>query len=130
MSASNKTPKEEICNEDPDTAAVTTEKTYTIQIGKGRDIGKWILFVSLLDSNYTFICIVCVIFSFIGAIYYLRLVKIIYFDRNIFLNGWKKICVVNNISEGFFILAPVIYISSIIIIKPTPFFLFLSSFNF
>ena len=93
-------------------------------------IGKWILFVSLLDSNYTFICIVCVIFSFIGAIYYLRLVKIIYFDRNIFLNGWKKIFVINNISEGFFILAPIIYISSIIIIKPTPFFLFLSSFNF
>ena len=93
-------------------------------------IGKWILFVSLLDSNYIFICIVCVIFSFIGAVYYLRLVKLIYFNKNLFLNSWKTIFTINNISEGLFILSPVIYLSALMIINPTPFFLFLSSFNF
>ena len=50
-------------------------------------ISKWLLFVSLLDSNYVFLCVLCVIFSFIGAAYYLRLIKIIYFERNLFFNG-------------------------------------------
>nr|YP_010890115.1 NADH dehydrogenase subunit 2 [Agalma clausi]WJJ70151.1 NADH dehydrogenase subunit 2 [Agalma clausi] len=91
-------------------------------------VSKWLLFVSLLDTNYIFICVLCVIFSFIGAAYYLRLIKIIYFERNLFFNSWKRIFSINRISEGLYILAPVIYLSSFIIIKPTPIFFFISSF--
>ena len=91
-------------------------------------ISKWLLFVSLLDSNYVFLCVLCVIFSFIGAAYYLRLIKIIYFERNLFFNGWKRVFTLNKFPEGLYLLCPIIYLSSLMIIKPTPVFILISSF--
>lgn len=91
-------------------------------------ISKWLLFVSLLDTNYVFLCIVCVLFSIIGAVYYLRLIKIIYFDRNVFFNNWKKIFKLNKPSERLYLLAFIIYLLSLMIIKPTPIFFFISYF--
>ena len=91
-------------------------------------ISKWILFVSLLDANYVFLCTLCVVFSFIGAVYYLRLMKIIYFERNTFFNNWKRIFTTDKLFENSYVLAPVIYLSLLIIIKPTPIFLFLGYF--
>ena len=91
-------------------------------------ISKWLLFVSLLDSNYVFLCVLCVIFSFIGAAYYLRLIKIIYFERNLFFNGWKRVFALNKFPEGLYLLCPIIYLSSLMIIKPTPVFILISSF--
>ena len=91
-------------------------------------ISKWLLFVSLLDSNYISLCVLCVIFSFIGAFYYLRLIKIIYFERNLFFNAWKRVFTLNKFPEGLYLLCPIIYLSLLMIIKPTPIFIFISSF--
>lgn len=91
-------------------------------------ISKWLLFISLLDSNYIFLCTLCVVFSFIGATYYLRLIKIVYFERNLFFNGWKRALKIHSNLSGWYLLAPVIYLSTLIIIKPSPFFFIFSSY--
>lgn len=91
-------------------------------------ISKWLLLISLLDTSYIFLCVLCVIFSFIGAAYYLRLIKVIYFERNLFFNSWRRVFSVNKFSEGLYLLCPIIYLSSLVIIKPTPIFIFISSF--
>nr|YP_010890164.1 NADH dehydrogenase subunit 2 [Halistemma rubrum]WJJ70212.1 NADH dehydrogenase subunit 2 [Halistemma rubrum] len=92
-------------------------------------IGKWLLFLSLLDNNYIFICIICVIFSFIGATYYLRLIKIVYFERNILYNNWKRALKIKSSLSGWYLLAPIIYLSILMIIKPSPFFFLLNSYT-
>lgn len=92
-------------------------------------VSKWLVFVSLLDNNYIFICVICVLFSFLGAFYYLRLVKTIYFERNIFFNSLKRVFVHGNKPNELYIITIVIYLSCLIIIKPTSIFFLISPFN-
>ncbi len=42
---------------------------------------KWWVLQAILDQGYTWLAIVAVVFSVIGAFYYLRLIKLMYFDE-------------------------------------------------
>lgn len=88
-------------------------------------ITKWLLFTSLLNQNYYLICIICLIFSFIGAAYYLRLINFIYFKRGIFINNWKKILInpyftLN--SFNIYFISFCIYLSMFLMVCPSTFF--------
>ena len=43
--------------------------------------GKFYIFVAAIESNMTFLAVIGIIASVISAFYYLRIVKIIYFDE-------------------------------------------------
>ena len=54
---------------------------------------KMILFKSILENHLYFILFVSILLSIVSAFYYLRIIKIIYFDkqiRNLFLNTFSK----------------------------------------
>lgn len=86
---------------------------------------KWLLFVSLLNSNYIFFSLVCLIFSFIAAFYYLRLIKISSFNSNFYFNSWERILINNNKLNlvYWYVLPLVVYLSLFLIFKPNFFFL-------
>ena len=44
--------------------------------------GRFYIFVAAIESNMTFLAVIGIIASVISAFYYLRIVKIIYFDDN------------------------------------------------
>ncbi len=44
--------------------------------------GKWLVFYSAVNSNLVFLAIIGVLTSVVGAFYYLRIIKIMYFDEN------------------------------------------------
>jgi len=46
-----------------------------------RFYAKWWVLQSILDQGYTWLAIVAVVFSVIGAFYYLRLIKLMFFDE-------------------------------------------------
>lgn len=95
-------------------------------------INKWLLFVSLLNNNLFFIGIICLILSFIGVVYYLRLIKIFAFNRNIYINSWKRILSINkNNNLHFYFISFSIYFSIMLMVYPSSlFFLFNYYFNF
>ncbi len=44
--------------------------------------GKWLVFYSAVNSNLIFLAIIGVLTSVVGAFYYLRIIKIMYFEEN------------------------------------------------
>ena len=44
--------------------------------------GKWLVFYSAVNANLVFLAIIGVLTSVVGAFYYLRVIKIMYFDEN------------------------------------------------
>ena len=44
--------------------------------------GKWLVFYSAVNANLVFLAIIGVLTSVVGAFYYLRIIKIMYFDEN------------------------------------------------
>ncbi len=44
--------------------------------------GKWLVFYSAVNANLIFLAIIGVLTSVVGAFYYLRIIKIMYFDEN------------------------------------------------
>ena len=43
--------------------------------------GKWLVFYSAVSANLVFLAIIGVLTSVVGAFYYLRIIKIMYFDK-------------------------------------------------
>jgi len=84
-------------------------------------ISKWFFLVSLLNFNYVFPVFFGIIFSAVGAGYYLRIVKISYFQKKssyvIWYNILKPKKKVNTFV--FYLLAFIIYVNITLIIHPT-----------
>lgn len=88
-------------------------------------ITKWLLFNSLLNQDYYFISILCLLLSFIGAVYYLRIINFVYFKRNVFINSWKNNLITSNGYLKFYnsyFISFSIYMSLLLIVNPSPFF--------
>lgn len=64
-------------------------------------ISKWYLIWMSIDNNYLISSSIIIIFSAIGAGYYLRLVKIIYFQKKSSYLLWKRILSVEERSDEF-----------------------------
>ncbi len=96
-------------------------------------LSKWLVLWTILEENYLISTIICITFSAIAAGYYLRLIKIIYFQKNSSYIIWKSILTLEtkNSSINLYFLGILIYIIMFFIIKPTPLFIFLNtSFNY
>lgn len=94
-------------------------------------ISKWFILSSMINFNFIIISVIGIIFSAIGAGYYLRIVKIIYFQKKGSYFLWNSI--INskyncNITQSYF-LGFLIYISIFIIVQPN-FLLMFSNLSF
>ncbi len=92
-------------------------------------ISKWLVLWTILEENYIISSLLCILFSAIGAAYYLRLVKILYFQKNSSFIIWKSIlCNYNNVlSINFYFLGLLLFFILFFIIKPSPIFLFINT---
>nr|YP_010890152.1 NADH dehydrogenase subunit 2 [Stephanomia amphytridis]WJJ70200.1 NADH dehydrogenase subunit 2 [Stephanomia amphytridis] len=95
-------------------------------------ISKWLVLWTILEENYIISSILCILFSAIGAAYYIRLIKIIYFQKNSSFVVWKSILLRYNnsnniININFYFLGLFIFFILFFILKPSPLFLL---FNF
>nr|ALO20802.1 NADH dehydrogenase subunit 2 [Rhizophysa eysenhardtii] len=92
-------------------------------------ISKWLVLWSILEEGYIMSSVICILFSAIAAGYYLRLVKITYFQKDSNFVLWKS--VLNSkqdlSSTNFIVLGLCLYITSFLIIKPCPLFLLLEN---
>ena len=96
-------------------------------------LSKWLILWVILEENYLISTIICIIFSVIAASYYLRFIKIIYFQKSSSYIIWKSILIykTKNSSLNLYFLGVFIYIIMFFIIKPSPLFVFLNtSFNY
>ena len=76
--------------------------------------GKFYIFISAVEANLYFLAIIGVLSSVISAFYYLRIIKVIYFD------DLKENDYLNNISnKSFFVLLLSMFIIIFFIIYPT-----------
>ena len=88
-------------------------------------ITKWLLFNSLIGQGYIFVSFVCLVFSFIGVGYYLRIIKFVYFKKGVLISNWRSSLVSNGISsESFstYLISFSIYASLLLMGNPSPFF--------
>lgn len=96
-------------------------------------ISKWCVLVTLVNFNYIIPTIIGIIFSAIAAGYYLRIVKISYFQKKASYTAWENILRVkeNKNNLVLYLLAFTVYLNISLIIHPTsvlsPFYL---SFNY
>ena len=81
-------------------------------------LNKWILFLNLLSYNYIIICLISILFSMISISYYLRLIKILFFQEK------KSLIVFNNI------LKPKKFLNHFLLIYLNFFFLIIITFLF
>ena len=92
-------------------------------------ISKWLIIILLLDYKYILLSTLIVIFSAIGAGYYLRIVKISYFQKKSSFIIWEQILTkdVNNYNLLSHLLGVFIYLSIVLIFHPSilfsPFYL-------
>ena len=96
-------------------------------------ISKWIILAAMVNYKYLLPIIIGITFSAIGAGYYLRVVKIAYFQKSSSFLSWKHIlkpkAEVNIIPN--YLLGILIYLSLVVIIHPTTvFFPFYLCFNY
>ena len=92
---------------------------------------KWFILWNLFNREFLFCTILVVFFSVLGAFYYLRLVKIIYFQKSFSYLAWNKIINSNIINQNiiYFLLGLVIYFSTLLILNPSPVLLFINIFS-
>jgi NADH:ubiquinone oxidoreductase subunit 2 (subunit N) len=86
-------------------------------------MSKWFVLSNAINYNYLFSSIIGILFSAIGAGYYLRVIKIIYFQKSSSYKSWEAILKIkSNNNEVYFILLGVAtYIIIFFIINPFPF---------
>ena len=65
-------------------------------------ISKWFILWNIICFDYIFSSIILILFSIIGAIYYLRIVKTIYFQKQSSYINWTRILNKNNHNENKF----------------------------
>nr|YP_010890005.1 NADH dehydrogenase subunit 2 [Stephalia dilata]WJJ69992.1 NADH dehydrogenase subunit 2 [Stephalia dilata] len=90
-------------------------------------ISKWLVLWTILEENYIISSLICILFSAIGAAYYIRLIKIIYFQKSSSFITWKSILINNNnnfLSVNYYFLGLLIYFILFFILKPNFLFLF------
>ena len=85
-------------------------------------INKWFVIWNILDSNYIISSFILILFSIIGAGYYLRLVKIVYFQKGYTYLTWYRILKypVFNKHYQLMLIGIGIYITVFIILNPSP----------
>nr|YP_010890031.1 NADH dehydrogenase subunit 2 [Apolemia rubriversa]WJJ70043.1 NADH dehydrogenase subunit 2 [Apolemia rubriversa] len=96
-------------------------------------LSKWLVLWTILEENYIISTIICITFSAIAAGYYLRLIKIVYFQKNSSYILWKSILLPESkiSSTNFYFLGLFIYIIIFFILKPSPLLIFFNtSFNY
>lgn len=97
-------------------------------------LNKWFLLLTSINFNYNISSFIIIVFSAIGAGYYLRLVKIIYFQKTSSYFAWKSILTKNNnIEELNLLLLGFLFFISIFLIFNFTFiidFISLSILNF
>ena len=67
--------------------------------------GKWLVFYAAVNSGLLFVAVIGVLTSVVGAFYYLRIIKIMYFDEN-----EVKLDVIDNKSSMFILGSMIILI--------------------
>ena len=67
--------------------------------------GKWLVFYTAVNSGLLFVALIGVLTSVVGAFYYLRIIKIMYFDEN-----EVKLDVIDNKSSMFILGSMIILI--------------------
>ena len=92
-------------------------------------ISKWLIIILLLDYKYILLSTLIIIFSAIAAGYYLRIVKITYFQKKSSFIIWEQILTknTNNYNLLPYLLGVLIYLSFILLLHPSilfsPFYL-------
>ena len=95
---------------------------------------KLFLIVSFIENNYTFLTLIIIISSVLTMAYYLRLIKIVYFQSKSDFNNWEEILIeksiINNKNNYVVLLSFFVYFSISFIFNPDIFFLVLDLFIF
>lgn len=94
-------------------------------------ISKWVILNALIDYNYIISALIGIIFSAIAVGYYLRIIKIIYFQKYFSYLSWESVLKLryyeNNFNITNYLLGFVIYVNIALIFYPslifTPFYL-------
>ena len=84
-------------------------------------INKWLILITILDYNYVLSSIIVILFSAIAAGYYLRIIKISYFQKTSSYLNWEYILSPkkNYLSFSEYLIGLSIYMSLFLIINPT-----------
>ncbi len=96
-------------------------------------ISKWLILWTMISYNYVWVSIIGIIFSAIGAGYYLRVVKIVYFQNKSSYLLWNEALSLKKTDYFLesFIIGLNLYIVCFLILNPTPLIITLySSFNY
>nr|ALO20763.1 NADH dehydrogenase subunit 2 [Staurostoma mertensii] len=85
-------------------------------------ISKWFILWNTMTYGYLTSSIVAIIFSAVGAGYYLRVVKITYFQKQASYLTWNKVLRINRQSNEtqFFLLGIGVFFTVFLIINPNP----------
>lgn len=95
-------------------------------------ISKWFVLWNIIGFDYIFSSLILILFSIIGAVYYLRVIKIIYFQKQSSYISWVKILNKKNLPYKFngnlniTFLGLGIFFSVLLIINPNPLISFIN----
>nr|WJJ70126.1 NADH dehydrogenase subunit 2 [Praya sp.] len=93
-------------------------------------ISKWLLIWNILEENYLITSFICIIFSALGVIFYINIIKIIFFQKSSSYIIWKKIILYNKIyKNNYYILGGGIF-TVVFLIFNCKFLLLFLNFNF
>ena len=95
-------------------------------------ISKWFILWNIISLNYIYSSLILILFSIIGASYYLRVVKIIYFQKQSSYLGWEKILRVGIEKDNYniFFLGLSVFFILFVIINLSPFLSFVNFLSF
>lgn len=95
-------------------------------------VNKWLLIWNIMSFDYIFSSFIAILFSIIGAIYYLRLVKIIYFQSKNSYLSWDRIIKSRSKSNEMIIIfnGVIIFFNLFLILNLIPLINFMDSFVF
>ena len=87
-------------------------------------ISKWLVLWIIIEEGYLLSALICIFFSVIGAVYYLRLVKIVYFQKESSFIHWKNIFD-SKTNINYYFIGFSIFVLVLLIVKPNFIFSFL-----
>lgn len=91
-------------------------------------ISKWLVLLTLVEENFMFSSIICILFSAVSASFYLRLIVIIYFQKSSPFFVWKYILNMNRyLHQNIYFLGLFTFFTLFLICKPFPLLLFFNS---
>jgi NADH-ubiquinone oxidoreductase chain 2 len=62
--------------------------------------GKQMVLSSALDNGYIFMCLIAILTSVISAVYYLYIIKHLFFEKSVYrLNRLKNLLIINELNE-------------------------------